>query len=508
MIKPGEFSSEIIQIADAVAREKNIARQLVIEALESAIAVASRKKYGIENEIKVTINPTSGATSIFRIREVAEDIEDNHTQISLEEAKLRNPEAKVGDKVEDPLPPIDIARVAAQSAKQVIMQKVREAEREKQYEEFKDKAGEIINGTVKRVEFGSVVVDLGRGEGMMRRDSTIRGETFKPNDRIRAYIEEVKRDNKGYQVMLSRVSNEFLAKLFAQEVPEIYDGVIQIKAIARDPGLKSKIAVYTSDSSIDPVGSCVGVRGSRVQGVINELRGEKIDIIQWTEDTAKFVINSLSPADVGKVVIDEDKNRIEVVVPAEQLSIAIGRKGQNVRLASQLTGWSIDVLTDEEESKRRAEEFNSSTNLFVEKLGVEEVLAQLLSVEGFSNIDDLAYVSVDELGGIEGIDEELAEELISRAQKISEKENVEVNKEIKALGVDKEIIDTLGLLPKYMLILAKEGIKSFEDLAEISPEEFNSILPDSGLSKEQVIQLINHAKEVSKTEETEEEASE
>ena len=500
MIKPGEFNSEIIQIADAVAREKNIARHLVIEALESAIAVASRKKYGIENEIKVTIHPSSGATSIFRIRDVVENVEDTHKEVSLEEAQIRNPDAKIGDKIQDPLPPIDIARVAAQSAKQVIMQKVREAEREKQYEEFKDKAGEIINGTVKRVEFGNVIVDLGRGEGLMRKENVIRGESFKPNDRIRAHIEEVRRDNKGYQVMLSRVSNQFLEKLFAQEVPEVYDDVIKIKAIARDPGLKSKVAVYTSDTSIDPVGSCVGVRGSRVQGIINELRGEKIDIIQWTNDTAKFVINSLSPAEVGKVVIDEDKNRIEVVVPTEQLSIAIGRRGQNVRLASQLTGWSIDVLTEDEESKRRAEEFNYSTKLFVENLGVEEVLAQLLSAEGFSTIDDMAYVSVDELAGIEGIDDELAEELISRAQKISEKENFEVNKEIASLGVERELIETLGLLPKQMLILAKEGIKSFEDLAEITPEEFNSILPESGLSKEQIAQVIEHAKAKSEIE--------
>lgn len=496
-MKTNEFNSEIIQIADAVAREKGIARHSVINAMEHAIAVASRKKYGIENEIKVTINQQTGEVKIFRLREIVEDVEDNHIQISLEDAQQRNPELKVGEFVEDPLPPIDIARVAAQSAKQVIMQKVREAEREKQYEEFKDKQGEIINGTVKRVEFGNVIVDIGRGEALMKKDKAIKGETFKPNDRIRAYIEEVNRDNKSYQVQLSRVSNEFLAKLFAQEVPEIYDNIIQIKAIARDPGLKSKVAVYTSDSSIDPVGSCVGVRGSRVQGVISELKGEKIDIIPWTEDTAKFVISALSPAEVAKVVIDEDKNRIEVVIPTEQLSIAIGRKGQNVRLASHLTGWNIDVLTDEEESKRRAEEFKNSTELFVSKLGVEEVLAQLLSAEGFANIEDVAFVTVDELSSIDGFDEELAEELISRAQKLVEKDNEKITEEVEKLGVDAELISVLALMPKHILDLANEGIKSFEDLAELSVDEFNAIIPESGLDNERIEALIQLAKEKS-----------
>lgn len=498
MIRPSDFSSEIIQIADAVAREKGITRHSVLQAMENAIQVASRKKYGIESEIKVTINQKTGEVKISRLREVVDEVEDTHTQISLEDAKFKNPEVQIGDKIEEPLPPIDIARVAAQSAKQVIIQKVREAEREKQYEEFKDKVGEIVNGNVKRVEFGNVIVDLGRGEALLRKDHAIKGEVFKPNDRVRAYIEEVKSDNKGYQIHLSRVSNEFLAKLFAQEVPEVYDNIIEIKSIARDPGLKSKVAVYTSDTSIDPVGSCVGVRGSRVQGIINELRGEKIDIIEWTSDTAKFVINALAPAEVSKVVIDEDQNRIEVVVPNEQLSIAIGRKGQNVRLASQVTGWKIDILTEEEESKRRAEEFKTSTHLFVEQLGVEEVLAQLLAAEGFNTVEDIAYISIEELSSIDGIDNELAGELIARAQQIVEKENTKYTAEIEKLGVDRDLIIALGLTPKPVLALANEGIKSFEDLAELSVEEFNSILPESGLSREEVQELIDIANEKSK----------
>lgn len=498
MIKPSEISSELIQIADSVAREKGIGRPAVIEAMEHAIQVASRKKYGIENEIKVTINPTSGEVKISRVREVTDNVEDSHTQISLEDAKDKNPDAKIGDKIEDPLPPIDIARVAAQSAKQVITQKVREAEREKQYEEFKDKVGEIVSGTVKRVEFGNAIIDLGRGEGFLKKENTIKGEIFKPNDRIRAYIEDVRRDNKMHQITLSRVSNDFLAKLFSQEVPEVYDNIIEIRAIARDPGLKSKVAVFTSDSSIDPVGSCVGVRGSRVQGIINELKGEKIDIIEWTGDTAKFVINALSPAEVSKVVIDEDQHRIEVVVPNEQLSIAIGRKGQNVRLASQLTGWNIDVLTEDEESSRRAEEFKNATKLFTEQLGVEEVLAQLLSAEGFSTIEDIAYVTLDELAAIDGIDKELAEELINRASNIAEKENSEVTAEIEKLGVDTDLIRALEMTPKQVLALANEGIKSLEDLAEISVEEFNKILPNNGMSKEKIQGLIEMAKEHSK----------
>jgi N utilization substance protein A len=494
MVNPSSFNSEIIQIADAVAREKGVARHAIIEAMEQAIQVASRKKYGIENEIKVTINQTTGAIKIVRLRDVVEVVEDGHKQISLDDACHKNPNVKLGEKIEEELPPIDIARVAAQSAKQVIIQKVRDAEREKQYEEFKDKIGEIVSGTVKRVEFGNVVVDLGRGEAMLRKDSIIKGEVFKPNDRVRAYIELVNRDNKGYQILLSRVKNEFLAKLFAQEVPEVYDNVITIKYIAREPGVKSKVAVYSSDPSIDPVGSCVGVRGSRVQGIINELKGEKIDIILWTSDTAKFVINALSPAEVSKVVIDEDQNRIEVVVPNDQLSIAIGRRGQNVRLASQVTGWNIDVLTEEEESSRRIEEFNSSTKLFVEELGLEEVLAQLLSAEGFSSIEDVAYVTADELSAIEGIDHELAEELISRAQKIVEKENEQFVKEIKHLGVEDELVEYLGLMPKQIVALANEGIKTFEDLGELQVEEFNKIIPNCGLPKEKIKELIEGSK--------------
>ena len=488
--------TEIIQIADAVAKDKGIPRHVILEAMEQAIEAASKKKYGQENNIKVQINQQTGEIKIFRERSVVEDVTDSHQEISLDEAKIKNSDAKIGDVLSDQLPPMDIMRVAAQSAKQVIVQKVREAEREKQYEEYKSKQGEVINGSVKRVEFGNVIVDLGRGgEAILKRENIIRGELFKVNDRVRAYIQEVNRDNKNYQIILSRVHEKFLEKLFAQEVPEIYDGLIEIKGVARDPGSKSKVSVYTRDTGVDPVGACVGVRGSRIQNIVNELRGEKIDIIKWTEDTAKYVINALSPPVVSKVVIDEDENNIEVAVPEDQLSLAIGKRGQNVRLASKLLGWHIDILTEEEESKKRVEEFNISTKLFMDQLGLEEVLARLLSAEGFMSLDDVAYVTEQELSSIDGIDGDLAKQLISRAQKIVQVRDAKVIKELEELGVDSIVIDLFDNLElEQVLELANNGIKKTEDLAELSVAEFKEILPNSGLTNEEINNVLSKVK--------------
>lgn len=486
-------NTEMIQIADAVARDKGIPRHSVIQAMEQAIQVASRKKYGHDNNIRVTINQQSGETKINRVLEVVEVVENPASQILLEDAVHKNPAAKIGDEIIEPLPPIDLGRVVAQSAKQVIIQKVRDAERERQYEEFKDRVGEIVSGTVRRVEFGNIIIELGRGEAVLRRENAIKGEIFKVNERIRAYIEDVRNDSKGPQIILSRNHPQFLAQLFAQEVPEIYDNVIEIKSVAREPGLKSKIAVYTSDSSIDAVGSCVGVRGSRVQAVINELHGEKIDIIQWSSDQAKFVINALTPAEVSKVVIDEDNKRIEVVVPTEQLSIAIGRRGQNVRLASHLTGWNIDVMTEEEESKRRVEEFNYASKLFISELGVEEVLAQLLAVEGFASLEDIAYTAIEDLASIEGFDEELSKELIYRAKQVVEEQNKDLLVQLDHLGVDNYLIKLVNLNLQQMRILADNGIKKMEDLADLTIEEFIKIVPTSGLSNDEIDDIIKKA---------------
>lgn len=489
-------NSEMIQIADAVAKDKGISRQSVISAMEQAIQVASRKKYGIENDIRVHINPQTGETKINRIITVVNEVENPASQVSLEDAFHRNPNAEIGDEFIDQLPYIDNGRVVALSAKQVIVQKIRDAEREKQYEEFKGRIGEIVSGAVRRVEFGNIVIELGRGEAVLKRENAIKGEIFKNNDRIRSYIEDVRNDTKGPQIILSRIHPQFLAQLFAQEVPEVYDGVITIKAVAREPGSKSKIAVTSSDSSLDPVGSCVGVRGSRVQAVINELHGEKIDIIKWSSDPATFVVNALTPAEVSKVVIDEDNKRIEVVVPTEQLSIAIGRRGQNVRLASMLTGWNIDVMTDEEESKRRLEEFNYAFKLFMNELGVEEVLAQLLATEGFSSLEDIAYTTLDELSSIEGFDEELAAELIFRAKKVVEEQNKDSLLQLHSLGVDDNLMKLVNVNLQKMRILADNGIKKIEDLAELTPREFEQILPNSGLTTEDIKNIIAKANEI------------
>ena len=394
---------ELLQIADAVAREKSIDRTIVITAMEDAIAKAARSRYGAETDVHAEINSKTGELRLSRHMLVVETVENSSNQISLDDAKKRNPAAQVGDTIADTLPPLEYGRIAAQSAKQVIVQKVREAERDRQYIEYKDRIGDIINGIVKRVEYGNVVVDLGRGEAIVRRDEMLPRETLRNGDRVRAYIYDVRREPRGPQIFLSRTHPQFMAKLFAQEVPEIYDGIVEVKAVARDPGSRAKIAVISRDSSVDPVGACVGMRGSRVQAVVNELQGEKIDIIPWSQDIATFVVNALAPAEVAKVVLDEDRERIEVVVPDAQLSLAIGRRGQNVRLASQLTGWDIDILTEQEESERRQAEFQNRTKMFMEALDVDEVVGQLLASEGFGSVEELAVVDEKELAEHRGL---------------------------------------------------------------------------------------------------------
>lgn len=487
-------NNEIIQVADAVAREKGISKDSVIEAMEHAIQTAGKRKYGHKHNIKAEIDRKTGKVSLFRVFEVVEEIENSATEVSLAEAKLSTPEAKIGDFISEALPPIDLGRVAAQSAKQIIIQKVKDAERDRQFDSFKNRIGEIMNGVVKRLEFGDVIVDIGRDEAVLKKDSVIKNEVFRPNDKIRIYVEDVRRVNKGPQIFLSRTHDQFLAKLFELEVPEIYDGVIQIKSVAREPGSRAKIAVFCSDSSIDPIGSCVGIRGSRVQAIVNELQGEKIDIIAWSSNPATFVVNALTPAEVSKVVIDEDTRRIEVVVPTEQLSLAIGRKGQNVRLASKLTNWHIDILTEDEESKRRTEEFNNLTELFIKALDVEEILAQLLAAEGFSSVDDILYTSDAELLSIEGFDENLIKALKERAEKYINEQNEIFAKKVKSLGIEQDLIDILNLPQDKIIKLAEEGIKTIEDLAELKIKEFTEILPDSNFSNDQIRDLLNSAK--------------
>ncbi len=469
---------ELLQVADAVAREKHIDADIVLEAMEEAIQKAARSRYGLENDIVAEIDRKTGEIRIARRRQVVEEIENEATEILLEDARHKDPEVEVGGYVYDPLPPIDFGRMAAQTAKQVIVQKVRDAERERQYEEFKDRVGDIINGQVKRVEYGNVTVDLGHAEAIVRRDELLPRESFQQNDRIRAYIYDVRREQRGPQIFLSRTHPQFMAKLFAQEVPEIYDGIIELKAVARDPGSRAKIAVTSNDPSIDPVGACVGMRGSRVQAVVNELQGEKIDIIEWSPDPATFIVNALAPAEVVKVVLDEEAKRIEVVVPDDQLSLAIGRRGQNVRLASQLTGWDIDILTEDEESERRQAEFKLRSETFMNVLNVDEMIAQLLVAEGFHTPEDLAYVPIEELASIEGFDEEVAEELSARAQAYLEQAEAEFGERCAALGIAEDLMELAALRPDMVIALGEQGIKTLDDLADLASDEL--IDPETG----------------------------
>ena len=463
---------ELLQIADAVAREKSIDKAIVISAMEEAIQKAAASRYGIENNIKAEINSETGSITLMRLLEIVEKVEDFSTQINIEDAKLKNPEAVLGgDPIEEELPPIDFGRVAAQSAKQVIFQKVREAERERHYEEFKDRVGEIISGVIKRVEYGTVIVDLGRAEAVIRKDALLPREVYKPGDRVRAYIMEVRREVRGPQIFLSRTHSDFMANLFAQEVPEIYDGIIEIIGVARDPGSRAKIAVLSKDSSIDPVGACVGMRGSRVQAVVNELQGEKIDILSWTDDIASFVVKALQPAEVQKVVLYEGEQRLEVVVPEEQLSLAIGRRGQNVRLASSLCGWDIDILTEDQESERRQKEFQERTNLFMEALDVDELLSQLLVTEGFTDINELAFVELKEISNIAGFDEDTAEEIQARATDFLNKENKELEEKCNELGIADDLLEIEDLSLKMIVTLGENDVKTLEDFAYCSSDD-------------------------------------
>ncbi len=462
---------ELLQIADAVAREKSIDKSIVLEAMEEAITKAAKARYGQENEIRAEIDPRSGETRLNRLLQVVETVEDDAKQITLVEASKKNPAAQVGDYIAEALPPIEFGRIAAQSAKQTIVQKVRDAERERMYEEYKDRIGDIISGVIKRVEYGNVIIDLGRGEGIVRRDETLPRETPRQGDRMRAYVYDVRREQRGPQIFLSRTHPQFMAKLFGQEVPEIYDGVVDVVSVARDPSSRAKIAVRSKDSSIDPVGACVGMRGSRVQAVVNELQGEKIDIIQWSPDVATFVVNALAPAEVSKVVLDEEAERIEVVVPDEQLSLAIGRRGQNVRLASQLTGWDIDIMTEAEESERRQKEFAARTARFVGALDVDETLAQLLASEGFDKVEEIALVDPHEISSIDGLDEATAEELQNRAKAYMDREAKELEDKRVALGVTDDLKNFEGLTPAMLVALGEHNVKTLEDFADCATDD-------------------------------------
>jgi N utilization substance protein A len=484
---------ELLLIADAVAREKSIEREIVIEAIEEAIQKAARTRYGAEHDIRVKMDPKTGETAITRVVTVVDDdygaaaeaqpvvdgevegegVEtlNEYAQRRLSDALKTDKDAFVGKTYVETLPPFEFGRVQTQMARQVVTGKVREAERERQYEEFKDRVGEIVNGVAKRVEYGNVIVDLGRGEGIMRRDQSIPREMFQVGDRVRAYIYDVRREAKGPQIMLSRAHGGFMAKLFAQEVPEVYDGVIEIRAVARDPGSRAKMAVVSNDSSIDPVGACVGMRGSRVQAVVAELQGEKIDIIQWNPDEATFLVNALAPAEVTKVVMDEEDERVEVVVPDEQLSLAIGRRGQNVRLASQLTGWQIDIMTESQESERRQRDFAERTVLFQEALDVDEVIAQLLVTEGFASVEDVAYVDPGEIAGIEGFDEDTAEEIQARARDFLDREAAEYDARRRELGVEDGVLEVEGVTLPMAVALGEHDVKTVEDLAGLVPDD-------------------------------------
>jgi N utilization substance protein A len=486
---------ELLQAADAAARDKGIDRDEVLEAMEQAIQKAGRSKSGQEYDIRAEIDRRNGEIRLMRFREVVEAVESEAVQMSLAEAQMHDPEAQVGDFITDPLPPIDFGRIAAQTAKQVIVQRVRDAERQRQYNEFKDRIGEIVNGLVKRTEYNNVVVDLGRAEAMLRRDELIPRENFRQGERVRAYIYDVRPELRGPQIFLSRTHPQFMAKLFAQEVPEIYDSIIEIKAVARDPGSRAKIGVISHDHSIDPVGACVGMRGSRVQAVVAELQGEKIDIIPWSSDPATFVVNALAPAEVAKVVMDEEQRRIEVVVPDDQLSLAIGRRGQNVRLASQLTGWDIDILTEAEESERRTEEIKLRSKLFIEALDVDDVIAHLLINEGFASVEEVAYVPLADLASIEGFDADVAGELQARARNFLEEQNAMFEQKRLDLGVEDAVAEIDGMTPGMLAKLGENGIKTLDDLGDLASDELIEMLAGTAeLSEEQANAIIMAAR--------------
>jgi N utilization substance protein A len=485
---------ELLLVADAVAREKMIDREEVLEAMEQAIQKAGRAKYGHEKDIRATIDRKTGDVRLSRWTEIVETVENEETQIPAHIAKRMFPDLQLGQFIVDPLPPIDFGRIAAQTAKQVIVQRVREYERKRQYDEYKDRVGEIINGMVKRTEYGNMMVELGKAEALLRRDELIPRESFRNGDRVRAYIYDVREEPRGPQIFLSRTHPAFLAKLFAQEVPEIYDGIIEIKAVARDPGSRAKMAVISRDSSIDPVGACVGMRGSRVQAVVQELQGEKIDIIPWSPQAATFVVNALAPAEVTKVVLDEEAGRVEVVVPDEQLSLAIGRRGQNVRLASQLTRWDIDILTEAEESERRQEEFRRRTGLFVEALDVDDVIAGLLVTEGFNTIEDVAFVPHEELAEIEGFNETIAEELIRRAEAHLVQRDEALTEQRVAMGVSDDVASFEFFTPQMLVTLGEKGVKTLDDLADLAGDELVEILGEELIDEAAANEIIMAAR--------------
>ncbi len=486
---------ELLQIAEAVARDKAIEQNIVIEAMEQAIQSVAKKKYGQELEVKASIDDQTGEIKISRILHIVESIENSSSEISLEQGKFYDENAKIGDVIHDPLPPIDFGRVAAQTAKQVIVQRVKEADKERQFLEYQDKQGQVINGVVKKVEYGNVFLELGKAEAYMRKDEAISRETFRPGDRVRAFITQVKKDLNGPQIFVSRTCNEFMASLFTQEVPEIYDGIIQIISVARDPGSRAKIAVLSKDNTIDPVGACVGMRGSRVQAIVNELQGEKIDIITWSEDPASFIVNTLSPAEVTKVVLDEENKKVEVIVPDDQLSLAIGRKGQNVRLASQVSKWEITILTEATESERRQAEVKKETQVLIDALIIDDVIAHLLVSEGFKSIEAVAYVPLEELQSIEGFDDNLAKELKERAVVYLEEKEEELEKERVSLGVSDDLKKIEGLDQEILVLLGKNDIKTKNDLADLSSDEFLEILEGKFDNREEADKIIMKARE-------------
>ena len=479
---------DVLDVAKTIAKEKGITSEEVLEAMEMAIAKAGRTKYGYELDIRAHVNRDNGYIGLFRYQEVVDNVEslpeeERVNKISKSNLSKDNSQLKTGEFLVDELPPLNFGRIAVQTAKQVIYQKVKEAEKVVQFNEFKDKLSEIVNGVVKRVEYGNLIVDLGKGEAILRREELLNREVFRRSDRIRAYITEVKFDLKGPQIFLSRAHNNFLVKLFQQEVPEIYDGIIEVKSVARDPGSRAKIAVFTKEKSIDPVGACVGMRGSRVQAVVNELQGEKIDIVLWSEDIATFVVNALGPAEVDKVIIEEDLKKIDVIVPDEQLSLAIGRKGQNVRLASALSGWSIDILTISQESERRSEEFKNLSQKFITVLDVDEVIAHLLVTEGFSSVNEIAMVSQGELASIEGFDDDLSTELINRAKNFLEKEKEENTKILKNEGLEDYLLTSKFFTTEQLILLKNNNIKTRDQLADLSSDELVEILNDLDTKK-------------------------
>lgn len=485
---------EILQVVETVAREKGILKEEVLDAMEQALQKVARAKYGLENDIRAVVDRQTGQIFLSRCREVVHEVSHIHTQITLAEAQKKDPNLAIGSILSEPLPPIDFGRVSAQTAKQVVYQRVREAERVRQYEEFKDREGEVVTGIVKGVDFGGIIIDLGRAEAVLKRDELLPRENFREGDRVRACIREVRFETRGPQIFLSRRIPQFMKCLFVQEVPEIYDGIIEIKAVARDPGSRAKIGVYSKDSSIDPVGSCVGMRGSRVQAVVQELQGEKVDIIPWSSDIATFVVNALAPAEVSKVVMGDEPRRIEVVVPDDQLSLAIGRRGQNVRLACELTGMSIDILTEEQESLRRTKDVNARTQLFMDALDVDDVIAHLLVGEGFETLEEIAYVDQQELATLDGFTDELAAELQARAKSYLDKTQEEMMQTYKTFGGTEELAELPGLTPQLLLALAEKGVKTRNDLAELSGDELRELIPEAKLTPEEINQLIMAAR--------------